>query len=399
MARASVYTHIPLDRAAQILGIDPLHFNSVVSAIRPEESACDDLWFQYPSQREGQASREDLALALRTAEDRTFFYLGYPLVPTWFQSEEHMLPRPYATELAAVGWNSRGSLKSIRSDFTQVIEAGIRAKTLVQANNTITYTDVDGDGYPEEAEITLATTVTIGQELHVYYPGEGGSDFWEVRPVTVTLSGGNAVITFRREQVANKDLLERYASPFNPTLVVDGDDDANFLTLVDVYRVYNDPSTQGVMYAEDSCTDGVTSDTAQLTVRNGKLGIFAYQHRAWDATTSSWVAPTATLVEPFRMLISYRAGLINYNLPRPLLDMEPRWERAIVYYASSLLDREVSGCENTHNIWAKMTEDLAKTDGGKSFSLGFDDLRSPLGTTRAGLDLWRMIKRERVASR
>lgn len=411
MARASVYTRIPLDRAAAILGIDPLHFNGVVSSYRPELFACDDLWFQYASQREGQASREDLALALRAAEDKVFKELGYPLVPIWVRNEEHQLTHAYAVELVnPYGRNSRGLAKSVRSKLGYVIQGGIRAKSLIDDAAAVVYSDVDGDGYAETATVTVSTTVTDGQEIHVYYPGESGSDAWEIRPIRVTLSGGTATIKFRKELAPDVNLIEKYTHPGDNTLTINGDDNANFLATVDVYRVYNDPSVQATLYSEfESCNAcggsgcdycEADSTTACLYVRNGKLGILAYTPGDWDAEEENFVSPENTISEPDKIVISYRAGLVNHDLTYPYLDMEPQWERAIVYYAISLLDREMSGCENTHNIWTYQNEDLAKSVSSQgssvSYSINFTDMSNPFGTTRAALDLWRMVKRHRL---
>lgn len=135
MARSDVATLIPLDRAARILGIDPYHFNSIVTSRRPEKSSCDDIWFQYAEQRIGQASRYDLSVALSKAEEQTAEYLGYYPMPTWIEGEDCTVTRPFAVELTnRNGINSMGRAKSIRTQRGFVVETGSRAKTLIEAN-------------------------------------------------------------------------------------------------------------------------------------------------------------------------------------------------------------------------------------------------------------------------
>jgi hypothetical protein len=399
MAHASSYTRIPLDNAAKILGIDPLHFNSVVTEFRPELNACDDLWFQYAPQREGQASREDLALALRMAEDQTFIHLGYPLVPIWVVDEEQKVPVTYDVSLVNRNYNSQGFSKSIRVDRGYALEGGVKAKSVIEENSAVVYSDNDGDGYDETATVVVPTTLTDGQEVHLYYPGESGSDYWEIRPITVSISANTATITFKKELAVLPDLIEKYASPSDPVLTVDGDDNNNFLEVADVYRVYNDPSDHGLIYAESTCDAGVETATIQITVRNGPLGVFSFRLAEWDSTNESWETGCSSVINPYRLLLKYRAGKVNHEMPRPYFDLEPQWERAIVYYAATLLDRAVSGCENTHNIWALYTEDLALSENGRSYSVAFADLANPLGTSRAALNLWKMIKRHRKAIR
>lgn len=407
MARTDVYTRIPLDRAAAILGIDPLHFNSVVSDNRPEVYACDDIWYQYPSQNVGQASREDLAIALRTAEDRIFDILGYPLIPIWIKDEVHPIPKPYAVELGH-GYNSIGQPKSVVAKYGEVISGGTKAVSLIDDNAVIVYSDPDGDGYDERATVTVNTTVTAVEEIHIFYPGKDGRDVWEIRPITVSISGGVATITFRRELAVLETLIERYGTPVNPTITVDGDDDANFLTAVDVYRVYTDTTNQAVMYAPNGCYGcdgsgctvcGSQNNTACLYIRNPRLGIVAFSPATWDEEDERFETPSCIYPADY-IKISYRAGKINHDQEYPYSRMDPQWERGIVYYAASLLDREVAGCENTHNIWNYLNEDLAKSEssGGTSisYSILFSDFSNPLGTTRAALDLWRLVKRHRL---
>ena len=98
MARASTYTLLSLDRFAQILGIDPAHFNqcgapSLDPAVFPEEGRCSDVWFQYDWQKNDRVSRETLARAIKAAEDDIAKVLNYYPAPLWFTNEVHTYPR------------------------------------------------------------------------------------------------------------------------------------------------------------------------------------------------------------------------------------------------------------------------------------------------------------------
>ena len=76
MALAKTPTLLPLDRAAEVLGISPLHFNGVRSQYIHDESYCDGAWFQEAYQRADRFSREDLARLLAVAEETVARYLG-----------------------------------------------------------------------------------------------------------------------------------------------------------------------------------------------------------------------------------------------------------------------------------------------------------------------------------
>lgn len=408
MARADVTTLIPLDRAAYVLGIDPAHFNGIVTLRRPNNNACDDFWSQFAWQHTGRASREDLAVALRQAEDLVITLLGFSPVPMWVESEEKIVQKPYAVELTNLrSLNSRMQYKSIRANLGYVIEAGLKTKALIQASAAIVYSDADGDGYNELATVSVATTVTSTEQIHVYFPGEAGDDRWEIRPIDVSIAGGTATITFSRFLVPLPDLWIQDPPESDPVWRdIDGDVIGNFLTVVDVYRVYTDPSQHATFYHEDSCTScggsgcaacAFDTQTACLKIRDSRLGLLAYTPATWNATTLEYDYSSDTcLNDPDKILINYRAGLINRREKHPYWDLEPQWERAIVFYAYTTLDRHDSRCQNTHNIWLNMSEDLSKVQQDHSYILSPEDLRSPFGTTRAGLNLWRLIQRHRL---
>lgn len=409
MARSDILTMIPLDRAALILGVDPFHFNSIVTLQRPENNACDDIWFQNSWQRQGQLGREDLAVALRQAEDTVTKYLGYFLIPQWVQEEEKVITKPYSPELTNItSRNSRGQAKSVVTDRGYVIEGGRKASTLIEEGSATVYSDENNDGYDETCTVVVPTTVTDPQEIHVYFPGKNGDSKWEIRPTTVTLSGGDATIVFPRYLVPLPELWTNEPIAGDVWRTINGDDLANFLEIVDVYRVYNDPQSQAVLYTEgitcDTCSGtgcqacGWTTNTACIRIRDSRKGIVTYSPATWDADTEQFNFLTpSSYRDPDKLYIWYRSGLINNEMDSPYLQMEPIWERLVVYYAVTLLDRNMNGCENTQNIWQMMTTDLAKSlPDGSNFQVSNRDISNPLGTKYASIRLWRLIESNRL---
>lgn len=405
MACSEYYTLIPLDRAAHILGIDPFHFNSIVTLMRPENPSCDDVWLKSAWQRYGQASRDDLAMSLKTAEELVTKYLGFSPAPRWFEDEDKVPDRPFAVEFTNYrSINSRGKHKSVRANSGYVIEFGKRAKTLIEEKSAVIYSDCDGDGYRELATVAVETTVTEPQEIRLYYTGENGADAWEIRPIKVSIETGTATITFPKYLVP---LAEKWV--IGPTSddprwrAIDGDVESNFIETLDVYRVYTDPSEQATFYhnaalcvGDDEDGDGFITGEARLKLRDARLGIVSYEPAAWDADTSAFTARCSSYPDPDRILISYRAGLRSNDVVQPLIQMDALWERAIVYYALTLLDRASNICDNTQNIYEHMSEDLALSENTRSYSLSFKDMQNPLGTTRAAIKLWRMIEQYRL---
>jgi hypothetical protein len=408
MARASTVTLIPIDRVASILQIDPLHFNGVTSQRRPLRNACDDVWFQHDYQSTGRISRESLALALYEAEMTVASYLGFPRLPMWFVDEEHPIQRAMRPESVSIGsFNVRGDKKSVRSVWGYVTDLGVRATATIQLLAAVVYNDSDGDGYKETATVVVPTTITNPQEISVFYPGKSADQSWEIRPVDIVISGGNATLTFRREQAVLESHLELLNDTADRPPTVDGDDDLNFLNTVDVYRVYTDHSTQATFVTENDsagCDEssegcGTTEESGCLTVRNARLGLLAYDRADWDSVNSRFTAAAFGDREPQKIKISYRAGGMNKSLKYPYRQMDANWERLIVYYAFTLLDTEVTGCENTKRVVSHMRQDKAKSvPNVETWNLSRHDLDCPIGTTRAALQLYRLIETDRLVT-
>jgi len=292
MAIASTRTIIPLDRAAFHLGIDPYHFNGCYTTTRTIRPSCDDVWFRYDYQQNGKISRESLAAALAFAEKKTSEVLGYYPLPQWVTDESVDLPQHWDV-LRYNFYNSRGQHKSIRTDWGYVTEVGTLQKDPVECDAVVSFEDLDLDLFNETMQVTVATDVTDEEELRVYYPGKNGRDEWEIRPLNdITIAGGFAVIQWSKELGVLETLINQVADESFESIVVDGDDDTNFLQTVDVYRVYTDTTSQMTLQAE-SCSCSSTpcefcTETACTTIRDSKEGIVAYQRASY--TDGVWVS-------------------------------------------------------------------------------------------------------------
>jgi hypothetical protein len=412
MARSDTVTLLPLDRVAAIIQIDPLHFNGVVSARRPLRNACDDVWLQHDYQFVGRCSRESLAFALHQCEDMVAAHTGYPLLPTWIAEEDQSVETLGIVELYGSGsTNARGHAKSITANKGYIRALGRRAVSSISVGAAVVYSDLDGDGYKETATASSPTTLTDPEEISVFYPGESGDDRWEIRPATITIVAGTATAVFKREQAVLPELLEKMTDLTDAPPTIDGDDDTNFLTTVDLYRVYNDPSQQVVFYSEGSCAScggtgcdscGFDVETGCLGIRDPRLGVLSYKRADWDVATQAYVAAAFTQGrEPDRMLIWYKAGWKDTRLKYPNRQMDPTWERLLVYYALSKLDTDAPGCDNTRRIIRHYQEDLAKSQStgagvGSSTQISQSDLDNPLGTRRGAVDMWRYMNSANV---
>lgn len=416
MARASTKTILPLDRFAEIVGINRLHFNQVyVETIDPDTNrpiaaatVCGQPIVQYAWQTADRVGREEVAFAIREAEEMLAAQLRFPVGPMYIAEETVEFPKPFVNSWGW-GFNTAGLWTSINAKNGMLISGGRETKLLVSASVPIVYSDSDSDGYFETATITFATSVLDEQEIAVFYPGVSGDFAWQIRPLRdVSIVAGVATVVFRREQCLLPERQESLS-----VIGADGLLDANFLDEVDVYRLYNDPNQMVRFLWESgsmcgSCADGSCSACVEgsqygcLLTRLPRQGVFAVSPADWDDvnevfTPASW----GGFMQPHKAKIWYRAGYQNNALRWPLLQMDPIWERAVSYLTLALLHRPMCACDSIRAYAMHWIDDMASTSvtasgGTQTFKLADDLLRCPLGTTRAALYAWQHVIKERV---
>lgn len=380
MAIAQTKTGLALDRWAEIIGIHPLHFNQV--QLNAEDGLCGYPILQFSWQSADHTSREAIAEAIQQAEQQIEMNLGYPLVGKWFEGEAHSF---------------RTQSVHTKTDNYFVIEGGVETKTLIEAARPIVYSDLDADTYKETATITVTTTVTNIDELEIYYPGTDGDDGHEIRNTKVTISGGVATITFKRAQC----LLEKFLTTMIDPRAQLGTDDTNFLDTVDVYRRYNDPSAQIEFQTFNSACNcgGSGCATCSYTVQAGCIRIIDGRNGLLALNAADWSTDDSTYYNaimcrnPNRVKLNYYAGL---GYKGSSVKMAPEWERAVAYYALSLLERPICRCSHLSNIGNLWKEDLAVVEGfgGRIQRSAAQNaiIQCPLGTTRAAINAWRLIQ-------
>ncbi len=403
MARTETPTLLPLDRWAQIVGLDPRHFNQITTAADPP-TVCSTVWKQFNWQDAGQLGREDVAQAIKEAEDTISQFLGYRLKPTWDVDERHPTPQPLSRDaIALTGLDLRGFAQTIQANKGFIISGGLEGKTVILAGAAVVWTDPDGDGYNELGTIIVPTTVTEPCEIVVYYPGEAAADEWEIEPLrSVVIAGGTATITIDRHQAVDASLLEA----LQPT-AVDGNVDGNFLATVDVFRHFNDPQQQvqflwrqfgsGCNCGTDTCVIcGWNTQFGCLTPTNHRSGLFAYRPGTFDAVTQDFDSAAFSISRlPDNLRLWYYAGYQSPNrtYPRncPRIEMDSAWERAVAYYALALIDRNLCDCNNIQKAAEHWSEDLALEIEQGSYQLSQRVLDNPLGTRRGAIHAWERI--------
>lgn len=383
---------LSIDRWAFNLGLDPLHVNGI------NHGSCGSPVLQYAWQHPGRIGREEIALAIQHAEDLISDALGFYLLPAWRE------------ELIPISVRARQGI--LLCSHGMVIAAGRLAKSEIAVDQEIQWGNEDSDTINELATVTVTTSVVDPEEIGLYYPGKAGDDAWEIRPINVSISGGEATITCKRWQLVNPFVLESIdPDPDGIEIDEDTDDDGNplFLESVDVYRKWTDPSAQaqfeGYGYPCRTCNDAgcaqceAVTQSACVSIRDSLIGSLAVSPATWDAANSrfAFAGWDCLMSRPKAVRVWHRSGYVD---PRTgsKVNMAARFERAIALLSISLIGEEdLCTCLSTlHERWA---QDLAlqesTADGSStSYKLG-KKLEWPFGTTRGAIEAWNLVREVR----
>lgn len=400
--RASTTTKLPLATFARIMGMDPLHFAGIEWVARGT-GACKQPLFQYEWQDNDRSGREEIARAIRQAEDDIERFVGYRLLPSWEAAELHTIVGPGDPDLISIdSMTRRGFHQAVTTDWKRVVSGGVRATTAISALSAIAWSDPDGDGYKELGTVSAAYSGTDACEIRLYYPTHGGDPAWEIRPLqSVTISGGVVTVTFRRELAVLESIQERLLDPVAAVATTDAD----FLANAALYREYNDPQTQVTYLWEPTgdncgCVGGCIqcafgTQTGCMNPRNARLGVMFYQPGTWNAVTGVFdSALWAVGRQPDQARLYYLAGLQDQRKTCPRRDLDDDWARTVAIYAASILDRNPCSCSD--DVFQQWRDDLGFIDGAAElahYDLSPSDLDCPFGTRRGAIYAWKRILR------
>jgi hypothetical protein len=420
MARASTPTLLSLDRYAQILGIAPPAFNTGVSnIIFPGDLACHT-WYQYEWQAHDAVSREEVAREIAIAEQDIANFMGWWPAPRWIAQDVKMYPRFHRPEYySGGGINLRGQLKSIKATYGKIIEPGQRAVTYIGtataqgAPCSKTFSDEDGDGFDETVTVSCTGVTTTDEcEIKVYFEGHNGEPEWEIRPARdKSIVAGTFTATFYAWQLIDPDLWELFPTHVDGgTPTVNLDAGASYVTEVDIYREYNDPTaTSAVFYWEPepssigggmcSCCGGtgcarcsLTEQEGCATIRNAELGILSSAPATYNADTEAWdSAGWSVCRNPDQMKVYYYCGnLSELNRAGRRCDgLSAQWARIIAFLATARLRRPLCDCSGVSSLVEWLQTDTAMSTREQTYTVLWDDLSNPFGTRRGEMEAYR----------
>ncbi len=399
--KSETVTKLSIPHWARLLGINPLHVMGVqVEEI--QQGTCDVSWFQYGWQNASAVSREELAVKIRQAEDEIEHYLRARLLPSWEEDEVAIATPPARPDTVWHSpFNARGYWQSVETQWKHLISGGRRAQTLIDDAAAVVYTDsIPSTAYFTPPSVlykdTATVTVTVAagtaaNEIAVYCPGREGDERYRIRPVSVSITGTTATITFRRELAIDPDMQEGIGTGANFMRPVDGRSADPFLTTVDVYRVYNDGATQAALLwlpPNGGAPGALAEQAAALTVSDARMGFVQYRPGTWDGDTSAFVATCRSLGrQPDAVRLYYRSGLPA----APNGEMSHEWALTVAILAAARLDRPVCNCASGFvNRWQR---DYAVSEPKTNRRLDERLLGNPIGTLAGEIYAWERVLR------
>ena len=354
-----------LDQWREVMGENIWHFNQAGGSSAPFNTDCPDVYLQ--------DLRDEIAFAGAEAWGLLAHYLGYNPMPVW---ENVTLP---------LGRGSPFELQTIRLPRRYIQAMGQRATTLIEAGAAIVYSDANSDGVDDTATITSATALTDADEIQIFFQVADGADsaaseYYQIRPASVTITGGNAVI------VVNRALCVKPAKfwdvPYDPTdvnyliqNVADPTDATDFITAVDVYRVYNDTTTTATLIADPYYTKDTQSTWGTDVTYAGIAWIedadLGYVRVRENSSCPEYIG---------KVKLYYKSGL-------PLVNglMDFRLRRALVRLTNTQMPRPME-CP-----LCKASRDKYQDDRYEPSRIPESVVDNPLGTLNGQTAAWRTI--------
>ena len=323
-----------------------------------------------------QNDREIIARALNQAWTKFVTYLNYFPRPAWF---DEVIPLR-----KGVPWQRQ----MLRTRYGYVEAFGQRATSVIQAAAAVAYSDADGDGVNDTATITVNTTVDTDEIQLFFQVADGalseGDIRYQIEPLHFSVSGGTVTITGHRALFVKPSTI--WDVPYSPASVskitrndAQTNDPADFVTAVDVYRVYNDTTTPLQVVADPIWTQSTGLDSNILTTGTARLidpqmGTFMPRLENCDC---------ADFIESVH--VYYKSGY-----PLQFDDMDYQLKEGIVRLANTLMPRELcTFCQQTRFIWE---EDRKNGEAVEELA------NNPFGIKRGQMFAWQVVA-DRALSR
>lgn len=446
MARASTATFTPLDEVARLAGINPVHFNGAYAgdiAWQPC-GVCSDFWWQNSWQSDTGFSRENLARTIAEAEEQVSTLLGHPILPAlkkkvfdYIPMSPQIVQKQYFSSLDSLRYsvhqaNAHCSLgtpayylgphltKYKPKRWAQVITADV-------VDFTLTYLDVDDDGFAEVAEVVFSLTQNVPAcNFGLFTYGHFGDTTWRIRPfksISVILNEDTSeydyTIRVDSWQMIRPELWEEVprGSTGDGRVIgnttqcsvraIDMTQDGVFVDKVMVGLRIDDPAYQTVTFRFDQGRSGCCSNSSCLACTAREVsGCYAELTRsdgfvvpipATYDEEKGWCVSNAFSccgVTPGTVEISYWDGLERDYVLDSTCGLVPSQSIRQIIMLLAISRAQLGHCDcdcNAGQSWKKLSEDLTETKGAGRY-LSFDVINNPFGLSRGEIMAWQRFR-------
>jgi hypothetical protein len=411
---------LPLESWRKNFSYHPWLFWGLSSANHfPVDADCPALVYEYAYQANDSVGRTDIITAIESAESKLRDQLHYYPAPHYV-TETHLMPRWYDTHLNRMSYSdATGRWLGVELNEGKVLQVGTETRAII-GNALLVYSDADGDGLNDTFTTAIATTVTDVSQIECQFAtadrwdGSAAGDRWVVAPLNVTISGGMATIKGRAWQAVKP---VRYEGG----VAVDPANAANFVTSLDVYRHYCDPTgtttatAQAMLIWETkpwpwfvACygcgTPSINANSldpaaagyaiGRVGLRDAERGIVSVGEAIYDTTNATWQSVSmSNFRPPDRVEIRYLAG-------EPLNaqgHMQDRWAKVVSDFAAAELGKRVCACGSANRMIYQMQVDRAFGGDARveKFNMTQSDDQSPFGYKEGQLLAWRNVRQLR----
>lgn len=322
-----------------------------------------------------QRERGELAAQLTYAHDTLAYWLGYSPTPV------------YRTAVISVDRYESFDNQRYELPQAEISAFGRRAVDLIEADVSVSYSDrsVDTDAIDDIGTVTVSTSeITDGVLGFFFRVADGATEAavktYRLTPTEISYSGGAYTVTFPRARLVKPSAQAVgfiNGDPRNRNNL-DVNDDSNFVTAIDAYRVYTDTSLQAEVLSEPYTVGQVgpqtTAATPYLTeARPGEI-MLARQNAISEG-------------DPYAVRVYYLEGKPYANAARRV-GFGPL-ETAIVRLARAGLPIDAkSVAYRVSNQWKSDIQYAIEDSNGNPVMAE----SNPLGQRRVDLDIWRTIR-------
>jgi hypothetical protein len=271
-----------------------------------------------------QKDRDAIGIGIRQAYDMMRQTMRFSLTPAWFVED---VPLPYGEPING---------QYVRLGHGHIQALGKYATSLIEANVSVAYSDPDNDTINELATISVSTDVDADEIAVFFRVADGaysaGNVKYRIMPVQVSSNGATATVTAHRANFVKPSVSDvQYDMPeqdSNNRNIVNPAVATEFVTAVDVYRVYTDSSSAVQLIGCEDCTNTLYTVNARIVdAVNGLIELCS------DADCTGY---------PDHVRVSYYAG---YKLA---VDgsVYPSLATALTRLANTLISEQPDGLQN-----------------------------------------------------